>query len=114
MKFRTRITLIFLVLRFFIITPTFLGAHPLENDLRLISRFHSESLYSIKFLNTKLNGAVKESFAYVVASDTYEQERFLKREEHFKKIRKSSFPLPSKLLMCEVKLEKKKEPYMTR
>jgi hypothetical protein len=33
-----------------------------------------------------LNGAVKESFAYVVSGDTYEKEEFLKREEHFKKI----------------------------
>jgi hypothetical protein len=61
-----------------------------------------------------LNGAVKESFAYVVSGDTYKKEEFLKREEHFKKIRKSSFPLPSKLLTRGVKLEKKKEPYMTR
>ena len=114
MKFRTRSTLRFVVFGFFIITTIFLGVRPLENDLHLISGFHFESLYSIKSLNTKLNCAVKESFAFVVASDTYEKEEFLKREEHFKKIRKSSFPLPSKLLMHGVKLEKKKEPYMTR
>jgi hypothetical protein len=102
------------LLGFFIITAIFLGVRPLENDLRVISGFHSESLYSIKPLNTKLNGAVKESFAYVVSGDTYEKEEFLKRKEHFKKIRKSSFLLPSKLLTQGVKLEKKKEPYMTR
>ena len=114
MKLRTRITLRFVVLGFFIITAIFLGVRPLENDLRGIGGFHSEGLYSIKSLNTKLNGAVKESFAYVVSGDTYEKEEFLKREEDFKKIRKSSFPLPSKLLTQGVKLEKKKEPYMTR
>ena len=88
MKLGTRITLRFVVLGFFIITAIFLGVRPLENDLRLISGFHSESRYSIKPLNTKLNGAVKESFAYVVSGDTYEKEEFLKREEHFKKIEK--------------------------
>ena len=93
MKFRTRITLRFVVLGFFIITAIFLGVRPLENDLRLISGFHSESLYSIKSLNTKLNGAVKEIFAYLVASDTYEKEEFLKREEHFKKNQKKFFPI---------------------
>ena len=74
MKLKIRITLRFVVLGFFITTLIFLGVWPLENDLRLISGFHSESLYSIKSLNTKLNGAVKEIFAYVVASDTYEKE----------------------------------------
>ena len=93
MKFRTRITLRFVVLGFSIITTIFLGVRPLENDLRLISGFHSESLYSIKPLNTKLNGAVKEIFAYLVASDTYEKEEFLKREEHFKKNQKKFFPI---------------------
>ena len=109
MKLGTRITLSFVVLGVFIITAIFLGVRPLENDLRGIGGFHSEGLYSIKSLNTKLNGAVKESFAYVVSGDTYKKE-----EEHFKKIRNSSFPLPSKLLSRGVKLEKKKEPYMTR
>ena len=74
MKLRTRITLRFVVLGFFIITAIFLGVRPLENDLRLISGFHSESLYSIKFLNTKLNGAVEKIFAYVVFGDTDEKE----------------------------------------
>ena len=78
---------------FFIITAVFLGVLPLENDLRLISGFHSEILYSIKILNTKLNGDVKEIFAYVVASNTYEKEEFLKREEHFKKNQKKFFPI---------------------
>ena len=114
MKLRTRITLRFVVLGVFIITAIFLGVRLLENDLRGIGGFHSEGLYSIKSLNTKLNGAVKESFSYVVSVDTYEKEEFLKPEEDFKKIRKSSFPLPSKLLTQGVKLEKKKEPYMTR
>ncbi|MDE1045125.1 MAG: hypothetical protein OSA05_07625, partial [Nitrospinaceae bacterium] len=98
MKLGTLITLRFVVLGFFIITANFLGVRFLENDLRRIGGFHSEGLYSIKSLNTKLNGAVKESFAYVVSGDTYEKEQFLKWEEHFKKIKNSFFPLPSKLL----------------
>jgi hypothetical protein len=57
-----------------------------------------EGLYSIKSLNKILNGSVKESFAYVVSGDTYEKEEFLKREKDLKIIKKSSFPLPSKLL----------------
>ena len=114
MKLKILISLRFVVLGFFIITPIFLSVWPLENYLRLISRFQSESLYPIKPLNTKLNDAVKQSFAHVVSSDTYEKEEFLTREEHFKKIRKSSFSLPSKLLIQGVKLENKKEPYMKR
>ena len=62
----------------FIITSIFLGVRPLENDL---SGFHLEGIYSIKSLNTKLNGPVKESFAYMVCGDTYEKEEFLKLEE---------------------------------
>ena len=84
MKLGTRITLRFMVLGVFIITSFFLGLRPLENDLMGIGGFHSEGLYSIKSLNTKLNGAVKEIFAYVVCGDTYEKEEFLKREEHLK------------------------------
>ena len=84
MKLGTRITLRFMVLGVFIITSFFLGLRPLENDLRRVGGFHSEGLYSIKSLNTKLNGAVKESFAYVVSGNTYEKEEFLKREEHLK------------------------------
>ena len=103
-----------MVLGFFIITAIVLDVRPLENDLRRIGGFHSEGLYSIKSLNTKLNGAVKESFSYVVSVDTYEKEEFLKREKDFKKIRKNSFLLPSKLLTQGVKLKKKNEPYMTR
>jgi hypothetical protein len=60
MKLGTRITLRFVVFGFFIITAIFLGDR----------RTHSESLYSIKPLNKKLNGAVKESFVYVVSGDT--------------------------------------------
>jgi hypothetical protein len=86
----------------------------LRKRLEGVGGFHLEGLYSIKSLNTKLNGSVKKSFAYVVFSDTYAKEEFLKREEDFKKIRKNSFPLPSKLLTQGVKLEKKKEPCMTR
>jgi hypothetical protein len=74
MKLKIQITLRFVVLGVFITTLIFLGVWPLENDLRLISGFHSESLYPIKSLNTKLNDAVKESFAHVVSSDTYEKE----------------------------------------
>jgi len=73
---------------FFIINAIFLDVRPLENDLRRIGGFHSEGLYSIKSLNTKLNGSVKESFAYVVSGDTYEKEEFLKREEDLKKLEK--------------------------
>jgi hypothetical protein len=72
----------------FIITAIFLGVRPLENDLRGVGGFHSEGFYSIKPLNTKLNGSMKKSFAYVVSSDTYEKEEFLKRAEDFKKLEK--------------------------
>ena len=88
MKLKIQITLRFVVLGVFITTLIFLGVWPLENDLRLISGFHSESLYPIKSLNTKLNVAVKESFTYVVSVDTYEKEEFLKREKDLKIIKK--------------------------
>ena len=73
MKLGIRITLRFVILGFFIITAIFLGVQPLENYLRVISGFHSESRYSIKPLNTKLNGTVEESFAYMVSGDTHEK-----------------------------------------
>jgi hypothetical protein len=52
--------------------------------LQGIGEFHSEGLYSIKFLNTKLNRAVEEIFAYLVSGDTHEKEEVVKWAEHFK------------------------------
>jgi hypothetical protein len=66
------------VLRFFIITAIFLSACPLGNDLRGIGGLHSDGLYSIQSLNTKLHGAMEGIFAYVVFGDTHEKEEFLK------------------------------------
>jgi hypothetical protein len=63
-----------MVFEFFIITAIFLSVRPLENDLKGVDGFHSEGLYSIKPLNTKLNGAVEKIFAYVVFGDTDEKE----------------------------------------
>jgi signal transduction histidine kinase/CheY-like chemotaxis protein len=93
MKVGTRITLGFVVLGIFIITAIFLSARPLENDLKGIGGFRSEGLYSIQLLNSKLNGAVEESFAYVVSGDTHEKEEFLKWAEHFKQNPKEFFPI---------------------
>jgi hypothetical protein len=78
MKAGVRINLSFVALGVFIITAIFLSVRPLEKDLRGISGFRSEELYSIQSLNTKLNGAVEESFAYVVSGDVQEKEKFLK------------------------------------
>jgi hypothetical protein len=82
-----------MVLAFFIIIPSFLSIRPLENDLKGIGGFHSESLHSIKPLNTKLNGAVEEIFAYVVSGYTYAKEEFLKWAEHCKQNQKKFFPI---------------------
>lgn len=93
MKVGTRITLSFVVLGIFIITAIFLSIRPLENDLRGIGGFRSEGLYSLQSLSTKLNGAVEESFAYVVSGDTEEKEEFLIWAEHFKQNQKNFFPI---------------------
>lgn len=90
MKVGTRITLSFAVLGIFIITVIFLSVRPLENDL---SGFRSESLASLQSLNTKFNGAVEESFAYVVSDDIHEKEEFLQWTEDFKQNQKKFFPL---------------------
>jgi hypothetical protein len=113
MKLRIRITLRFVVLGFFIITSIFLSVRPLENDLKGIGGFDSEGLYLIKPLNTKLNGAVEESFAYVVSGDTYEKEEFLKWAEHFKRNQKKFFSIAEQTIGARLKLEKKIETYMT-
>jgi hypothetical protein len=81
--------------------------------LKGIGGFDSEGLYPIKPLNTKLNGAVEESFAYVVSGDTHEKEEFLKCAEHFKQNQKKFFSIAEQTIGTLVKLEKKIETYMT-
>jgi signal transduction histidine kinase len=92
MKVGTRITLSFVVLGVFIITAIFLSIRPLENNLRDLGGFRSEGLNTIQSLNTKLNAAVEESFAYVVSGDTHEKEEFLQWAEHFKQNPEKFFP----------------------
>ena len=63
MELGTRITLSFVILGIFIITAIFLSVRPIESGLKGISKHRSEALYSIQSLNSKLNGAIEESFA---------------------------------------------------
>jgi hypothetical protein len=69
MKIGIRIILGFAVLGVFMVIANFLSVRPLENDLREVGGLRLEGLYSMQLLNTKLNGAVEESFAYVVSGD---------------------------------------------
>lgn len=93
MKIGIRIILGFAVLGVFMVIANFLSVRPLENDLREVGGFRSQGLYSMQFLNTKLNGAVQESFAYVVSGDPHEKEEFLNWAEHFKQNQKKFFPI---------------------
>ena len=77
MKVSTRIILSFVMLGVFIIIASYMGIRPIENQLKEIGTFHSTTLYSIQSINSKLTGAVEESFAYVVSGDAQEKEEFL-------------------------------------
>ena len=83
MKVSTRIILSFVMLGVFIIIASYMGIRPIENQLKEIGTFHSTALYSIQSINSKLTGAVEESFAYVVSGDIHEKEEFLQWAEHF-------------------------------
>lgn len=93
MKIGIRIILGFAVLGVFMVIANFLSVRPLENDLREVGGLRAQGLYSMQLLNTKLNGAVQESFAYVVSGDTHEKEEFLSWAEHFKQNQKKFFPI---------------------
>jgi len=84
MKVSTRIILSFVMLGLFIIIASYMGIRPIENQLKEIGTFHSTALYSIQSINSKLTGAVEESFAYVVSGDAQEKEEFLQWAENFK------------------------------
>ena len=84
MKVSTRIILSFVMLGVFIIIASYMGIRPIENQLKEIGTFHSTALYSIQSINSKLTGAVEESFAYVVSGDAQEKEEFLQWAENFK------------------------------
>ncbi len=84
MKVSTRIILSFVMLGVFIIIASYMGIRPIENQLKEIGTFHPTALYSIQSINSKLTGAVEESFAYVVSGDAQEKEEFLQWAENFK------------------------------
>ena len=66
MKIGTKVLIGYLGLGLFVIIASFLGVLPIERNLKEIGGFHSAALNSIHSINSKLNGAVEESFAYVV------------------------------------------------
>jgi signal transduction histidine kinase/HAMP domain-containing protein len=113
MKISTRIFISFGALAAFIIIASGLSIHPIENKLKKIGGFRSEALYSIQSLNSKLNGAVEESFAYVVSGDTHEKEEFLQWAEHFKQDPKKFFPYAEKAIeeLGEAREEEKRVLY---
>ena len=84
MKVSTRIILSFVIFSVFIIIANFMGIRPMETQIKKISSFQSDSLYSIQNLGVALTEAVEESFAYVVSGDTHEKEEFLQWADHFK------------------------------
>jgi signal transduction histidine kinase/CheY-like chemotaxis protein/HAMP domain-containing protein len=92
MKVRTRIILSFLAFGAFIIIASILSVQPIENQLKHVGSFRSDALYSIQHLNSKLNQAVEESFAYVVSGDSHEKEEFLQWMEQFKQDPKKFLP----------------------
>ena len=73
MKVSTRIILSFVIFSVFIIIANFMGIRPMETQIKKISSFQSDSLYSIQNLGVALTEAVEESFAYVVSGDTHEK-----------------------------------------
>lgn len=92
MKASIRNTLIFVVSGIFIISAIFLSARPSDNELEGIAGFRSEGLYSLQSLNSKMNEAVQESFAYLVSGDVHEKEEFLKWAEHITQNNEKFFP----------------------
>ncbi|GEM_PF-1808361 len=83
MKVRTQIIIGFSALVFLIIFTSVLSVQPLEKKLNEIGEFHSTALYSLQSLNSKMNEAVQESFAYVVSGDQHEKEEFLNWADQF-------------------------------
>ncbi len=81
-----------MVLGIFIITVTFLIFKPLTTNLKEIGGFRTEGLHSLQSINSKFNGAVEESFAYIVSGDIQEKEEFLSWEKNFRQNARHLFP----------------------
>ncbi|MCH8314197.1 MAG: response regulator, partial [Nitrospinae bacterium] len=99
MKVGTRIIVSFVILGVFIIVASVLSVRPIETKLKEIGGFHSDALYSLQSLNSKLTEAVEESFAYVVSGDTNEKKEFLQWAEHFKQNAQKFFELAKQVLV---------------
>lgn len=78
-----RITSTFLVLGLIVILASVFAVQVIETHLKKIGGFHSEVLYSIQNIQSKLIEAVEESFAYAVSGDVQEKEEFLQWADRF-------------------------------
>lgn len=83
MKARTQILLSFLILGLIIISSSILGVFRIKHQLEEIGHFHTDALYSIQSLNSKLTEAVEESFAYVVSGEMAEKVEFMHWADNF-------------------------------
>lgn len=66
MKVRTQILISFLILGLIIIASSVFGVFQIKNQLEEVGHFHTDALFAIQSLNSRLTEAVEESFAYVV------------------------------------------------
>ena len=83
MKVRTQILLSFFILGLIIISSSILGVFRIKHQLEEIGHFHTNALYSIQSLNSKLTEAVEESFAYVVSGEMAEKVEFMHWADNF-------------------------------
>jgi signal transduction histidine kinase len=113
MKISTRIILSFVTLGVFIIIASVLGVWPIETHFKKPGGFRSDALYSIQALNSKLNEAVEESFAYVVSGDSHEKEEFLQWAESFQQNPEKHFSFTEEIIkeLGETREEEEKTLY---
>jgi len=83
MKISRRITLSFLVFGIIIYAISLIGVKVIKPRLEEMGNFNDRYLYPIQTMESKLVGAVEESFAYVVSGETGEKEEFLEWAEEF-------------------------------